>query len=488
MGEQVDDSGCTRARLNRRRLMGGLAGLAGAGLASAWVVPAAAGGITSAAKDVAGEVGAGAQALAIGVEAYVWGYPLVVMRRTMLLQTQTGGVPINGFANAHALATPQDRSVVLPNIDTLYSLAWLDLRGGPLVLHVPDTHGRYYVLQMLDMYTNTFANIGKRVTGTLEGRFLISGPDWHGAVPMNMKPVTAPTNTVWIIGRTLVNGEADVPNVVALQNQYTLTPLSTYLGTPTAATPIPTPAATGTSGSPQDVASAGIEFYDELGMALVGNPPPADQASLLQRFGKVGIGPGRTPSTQVDDLAVRAALAAAPAAGDQLMTKIAKAAGKPANGWTVDLHTGTYDEHFLLRALTAKNGLGANVPAEAVYAIARVDAAGQTLSGAHAYRLSFAAGQLPPVDAFWSLTLYGTDLFLVANPINRYAITDRTAGLQRTANGGLDIYIQHEAPAGHEANWLPAPAGEFLLVLRAYNPKPPILDGSYTIPQVRQIG
>jgi hypothetical protein len=249
-------------------------------------------------------------------------------------------------------------------------------------------------------------------------------------------------------------------------------------------TPAPAPPGCGANlGSPQDLASAGAGFFDELGSYLAADPAPAADRAQLDRFASLGIGPGQKPSTSGDPAAV-ARLATAVRLGDQQITQAAAAGAVRRDGWSVRLDIGTYGQNYLVRAATAKAGLGANVPAESVYYFGTIDAAGQPLTGTANYRMHVAAGQLPPVDprGFWSVTLYDADHFLVENPLKRYAIGDRTPGLQKNPDGSLDLYIGHTAPAGHESNWLPAPAAAFSLILRGYIPEPAILQGQWTPP------
>jgi hypothetical protein len=413
-------------------------------------------------------------------EAYVYGVALLDEQRVI------NQFPANTLINVTRLSTPTERLVPAPNVDTLYTVARLELAAGPLVVHVPEEHGRYYTLQLLDAYTNTFGYIGRRVTGTSPGNFAITGPGWRGRLPAGVKRISAPTPTVWVIGRTLVNGPADVPNVNAIEREYTLTPLSRFGGSPLPALFVP-----GSMLKPPPL-PRGLAFYDAIDAAMQQNPPPRSDAALLGRFAKIGIGPGRTPSTEPLSAATRRALLAGLSDGRRQIasygSRLMSSSERAHHGWVVPPSgTGNYGSDYLLRAYIANSALGANVPAEAIYPFAFVDRSLRPLSGRHRYVLHFTAGQLPPVGAFWSLTMYDKSLFLVPNALDRYAVGDRTAGLRRGRDGSLDILLQH-APPRNRSNWLPAPAGAFVLALRLYQPKPSVMAGRWPLPTITRVG
>jgi hypothetical protein len=416
-------------------------------------------------------------------DAYVWGLPLVVTERT--LQSLAARLPENHLTFQPALSNVTTRTIVSPNTDTLYAVAPLDLRGEPYVLTLPAIHDRYYSFQFISAYTDSFAYIGTRATGGRAGRWAITAPGWHGRLPSGVTRLESPTPQLLLLGRFLATGEADVARVHALGRHITFEPLSTITGAP----PAPAPPAFGPpAGTAQSVAAAGIGFFDQLGDALAINPPtdPVERRTL-ESFSNLGIGPGRHPGTQVRDPRLRAALLAGMRIG---AGQIAAQAGKlssTTNGWTFNLHIGAYGHDAALRAAVAETGWGANVPAEAVYAHAERDENGTPLNGADRYVVHFARGHLPPVKAFWSVTMYGPDLFFIANPINRYAIGSHTPGLRYNPDGSLDIYVQHGAPMGHESNWLPAPAGPFLLIMRLYLPESSVLEGRYDYPPVEVV-
>jgi hypothetical protein len=425
--------------------------------------------------------GAAKRAFDLGLRAYVYGLPLLNEKRVIDI------FPPNTLISVTQLSNPAQRLVVLPNVDTVYTVARLKLDDGPLVLHVPPEPGRYYTMQLLDAYTNSFGYVGSRTTGTGAGDYAIAGPGWKGALPSGVRLVRSPTPTVWLLGRTLVNGEGDLPAVNAIQHEYKLTPLAQYGGEPRPSIFLPS------SNLTPPALPTGLEFFDAMGAAMKDDPPPKRDRRLLRRLARVGIAPGVQTSRAKLSAARRAGLEAAVSAGPRLLAsyglRTSRASAKRHNGWLLPAPAiGNFGTDYLLRAYVSDIALGANVRREAVYPVAETDSRGRRLSGAHRYRLHFAPGKLPPVRAFWSLTLYGPDRFLVDNPIDRYAVGNRTAGLARNADGSLDVYIRHDPPPGRESNWLPAPAGRFSLVLRLYVPKRSVLQDRWPLPRVKRTG
>lgn len=417
----------------------------------------------------------------LSAEAYIYGVGLVYEQRVI------SHFPADTLVNVTQLSTPAETLIPAPNVDTLYTVARLELGTGPLVVHVPEEHGRYYVLQILDAYTNTFAYVGRRTTGTHPGNYAIVGPGWHGQLPAGVKRIQAPTPTVWVLGRTLVEGPQDIPNAQAIQHGYTLTPLNRYGGPPLSALYLPKSVL-----QPSPVPQ-GLAFFDQMDALLAADPPPPSDAALLRSFASIGLGPGRSPSTEKLSNAVRADLLAGISDGtaeiNRYADKLSATSERAHNGWVVPPpDTGDYGSDYLLRAYIAINALAANVPAEAIYPFAYVDQTGAPLSGRHRYVLHFAAGELPPVEAFWSLTMYDQQLFLVPNQLDRYAIGNRTPGLHFGRDGSLDILIQHSPPRGSRSNWLPAPSGVFALALRLYQPKPSARNGTWPLPTVTRVG
>ncbi|ADB51808.1 DUF1254 domain-containing protein [Conexibacter woesei] len=440
---------------------------------------------------------------ALAAAAYVYGFPLVfdleqVQRFSERGLGQLRAAPFNTFAHAAKLATPQDTFVSVNN-DTLYSIAQLDLSAGAQLLHVPDSDGRYYVLQFVDAWTNNFAYVGRRGTGTGEGTFLLTPPGWSGTVPAGARRIAVPTGVATIVGRWACEGTADVPAVRALQQQLTLTDANGDAdagsggGVPTAG-----------EGLPEAVA-----FFERLRVWMAAFPPSAPEQALQRRFAPLGLldehaSFGHASASLTD------VLAAGYAAGQKRLEEASHGGlSEPVNGWSTLLHMFDYNADWfelgtldtpewkiadrerahVLRAVAARVGLWGNHAYEAFYAQVFDDADGERLDGGRRYEIRFET--LPPVDAFWSLTMYDTpDYYLVANPLERYSIGDRTRGLVRAADGSLTLVLQHEQPDEPErrANWLPTPAGGFRPLMRLYQPRPEVLEGRYELPPVVRVG
>jgi hypothetical protein len=437
-----------------------------------------------------------AEAEAIATLGYIYGYPLVLMDMTRAAST----TPANRFNHMGAFPDDTFTDVVSPNVDTLYSAAWLDVGKEPIVLAVPDLGRRYYTLQLLDAWTNVIAAPGTRTTGNGKGAFAIIGPDWSGNVPSSVEAIQSPTSMVWLIGRTYTAGKSDYDAVHAIQRQYQLVPLSAWGRKPTEAAAraraAPPPAASAAPAAAHaappvtEVDKLDAEtFFARLARLMARNPPASADAPMVQRLARLGISPGaafdlaRLPASVAD--AIEAGVAAGRA---RLHGSAAASLGKPVDGWRLSLDLGHYGTNYEHRAAVALIGLGANLAADAVYAGADTDADDRPLSGEHRYVLRFPAGGLPPVKAFWSLTMYDARHFLAANPIGRYALGDRDP-MRADPDGALDIVIQHDDPGPERrANWLPAPGGEFNLILRLYYPKPPVLEGSWRPPAIARVG
>jgi len=415
----------------------------------------------------------------IAQEAYIWGVPLV-LQAMYLQRSRDRKFPMNRFTVSTQLASPDDKNAG-PNVDTLYGFAWLDLRKEPIVLHVPDTQDRYYCIQMIDMYSNSFAYVGRRATGTKEGRYVISLQGWQGSLPKGAVKIESPTSHVMALTRTLVRGPADLPAACAIQQKYILSPLSRIAHTPLA----PQEVVSAITEFPVlDLVAGGAKYFDELGVGLAQDPPPARENAPLERFAKAGIGPDRRPSESQDGQ-LAATLRQSALAADALV-KSANVSSQ-VNGWRVNYRVTPFTADRLFRASVNRMGPGVHIAQEALYFGTQTDAGNNPLTGAVRYRMHFPPGQMPPVDAFWSLILYGADYFLVRNPINRYSISDRTEGLAHNPDGSLDISIQQEAPEKGRENWLPAPAGPFRLVLRTYQPRPAILNQTWKPPLLERI-
>jgi hypothetical protein len=411
---------------------------------------------------------------AAGVAAYVYGLAPVSVYET------TQRFPENQLVSIAALTDPTVRTVVLPNHDTTYTVGRLQLSGGPRVLDVPDTAGRYYVIQLLDAYSNTFAYVGRRTTGTRAGSYAVVPPGFKGALPAGVKRIQSPTNLVWVLGRTLVQDAADMPAVAALMGGYRFTALDAWTAgqrqNPLVLGAFPT--------VPTVEIPTGLDYFARLGEILATDPAPKRDACALKAFARAGIGPGKAPSGAALIAAVRAGKAIVAEAEDRAN----RFGARRNNGWVLPgPYVGAYGRNYLGRAVIATAALGANTRPETVYPLAVDDVDGRPLSGRHRYAIRFPRGQLPPANAFWSVTTYGKDRYLVPNPIDRYTIGDRTEGLRRGPDGSLTIYVQHGRPKGAAAaNWLPAPSGRFRLAMRIYEPRRSALNGRWLPPPVQR--
>ncbi|CAG2146921.1 hypothetical protein LMG31506_03505 [Cupriavidus yeoncheonensis] len=426
---------------------------------------------------------------ALSAEVFTYAYPLVLMdvtRELMSLRT-----PPNTFSHKRTFPDASFTEVVTPNADTLYSSAWLDLSKEPVVLSVPDTRGRYYLMPLMDAWTNVFASPGKRTTGTQRGNFVITGPGWEGPLPKGMKQIKSPTAMVWLIGRTQANGKKDFPAVHRLQDQYRLTPLSAWQMGVRAAPEKPAPRSpTLDTQSPpvEQVAAMDAQaFFSRFASLLPANPPAAADAAMVEKMRRMGLEPGVPFKTTVlEPSTARAVQEGATAALQAISEMSRKGSADAGNGWVMHRDLGNYGVNYGRRAVTAMVGLGANLPEDAIYASTRTDAAGKALQGSTSYVLHFAKDQLPPARAFWSLSLYNQRQAFVENPIGRYAIGSRDH-LRYNRDGSLDIYIQHERPErGRVANWLPAPPDALNMTLRAYWPEQALLDGTWMPPPVER--
>lgn len=463
--------------------------------------PPAATTAPAAAPDAAASADAQArekQALEAGVEAVVYGLPLVIMDITRAKTTNVSSpgefsAPVNQFVHVRAFPDASFKDVVRANVDTLYSSAWLDLSKEPIVLSVPDTKDRYYLMPMIDAWTNIFASPGKRTTGTQAGNYAITGPGWSGTLPAGVTELKSPTNMVWIIGRTQTNGPQDYAAVHAIQDGYSLVPLSSF-GKPYTPPEGTVDPAIDMKAAPVDQlkAMSSAAFFDRMASLLQSNPPPASEAPVLEKLKAIGIVPGAKFDPSTLDPAVAKGLEQSLPAALEKLTAASKEAGAPVNGWRVpSMILGNFGTDYGTRAVVSLVGLGANLPQDAVYPSAFVDADGQPLDGADRYVIRFDKDATPPVNAFWSITLYDANSFFVANPINRQAISSWMP-LKTSADGSLEIYVQAESPGkDKESNWLPAPSsGPFNLTLRMYWPKetaPSIVDGSWKPPAVTKV-
>lgn len=436
------------------------------------------------------------------IDAYIYGYPLVTMEMTRRVMTNVAAptgthAPMGQFARLREYPTAAFRDVTAPNADTLYTLAWVDVTKEPWILSIPDMGDRYYLFPMLDGWTNVFQDPGKRTTGGGAQKYAIVGPGWQGTLPDGVQRYDSPTGIVWILGRIYCTGtKEDYAAVHALQDQVSVVPLSQF-GKPY------TPPA-GHVDPKIDVKTAvreqvnsfdGITYFKLLAQLMKTNPPAAADAPMVETLAKLGIVPGKDFDPSKLDPAVKAGIQAAPRpAQDSIMRwlKEGLVTGdmKLQDGWLFSTNMGVYGTDYRQRALVTAIGLGANRPQDAIYPMSDGPDVLQSYDGAKKYVMHFPKGELPPVQGFWSLTMYDAGYFFVANPLNRYSISKRN-DLKENADGSVDLYIQHASPgADKESNWLPAPAGKFILMLRMYWPPetpPSILDGSWKIPRVSAV-
>ncbi len=429
-------------------------------------------------------------AFALATRGYEYGLPLLDMQRTFAKSTSVnvsngkGGGPVNQFNHFTKLADAKDRTVVAPNGDTVYSMAWLDLRAQPLVIHTPKPTKRFHVLEMLSPYTENFANIGSPAKAHPDGDYLITGPAFNGKVPKGLTRIRSPYDRIWIIGRTYNTGPADLPATMKVQHTYRIVPLNRWNAKkPYGYTP-PKPKHRDTTLDETHVPGTATgedaaTFFDALGDELKRFPPPAADAPILADLKTLGIGPGLHP-TQAGSLSdaqrqgLRDAVTGGPAHLQGLLLGKYFDGFDAHNGWLVG-KTGRYGTDYVTRGVVDKYGLGAPTPDVSVYPLTLFDRDKGPLSGKQRYVAHFAAGTFPPpVKFFWSMTMYDNDGFLVDNPKNRYVVNNRT-GLKQNADGSMDIYIQGAEPTdpAQRANWLPSPQPTatqtgFRLMVRLY--------------------
>jgi hypothetical protein len=423
----------------------------------------------------------------IAEEAYIYFYPLVIMdvSRKHFTNIEAGKMfargPMNTFSHARTFPPATFRGVTHANFDTLYSVGWLDLTKEPVIISVPDTHGRYYLLQLLDMWTDSFAGVGKRTTGTSPGDFAIVGPGWHGQLPQGVQRIDAPTPFVWVIGRTRTDGPQDYDAVHEVQDGYKMTLLSQWGKPPQAVTVKIDPSVDMKTPPVKQVEQMTSDAYFAYAAELlkVNGPHLTDQPTLARIKG-LGIEAGQSFDPAKAPPAVREALQAAPAVAQKEIIAEWPRVGRTENGWVMNTDSGVYGANYLKRAAVAMFEIGMNLPEDSIYP----DTAATALDGHNNYVMHFAKGALPPVDEFWSVTVYDLHGFTVPNPSDRYTLGDRS-NLKANADGSVDIYLQNKSPgADKESNWLPVPEQPFSLHARLYSPRPGAIDGTWAMPPV----
>lgn len=471
----------------------------GAALAAAFALSICVQPSTATAQSVTAD-----EANAIATDAYLYFYPLITMdiTRKQLVNQEPGkgiGGPANSFVNIPAFPSADMKVVVRPNFDTLYSSGQLDLTKEPMIVSAPDTNGRYYLLPMLDMWTNVFASPGSRTTGTKAGNFLVVPPGWRPdlrekvveefKLPKDIQRIDAPTPYVWIIGRTKTDGPADYEAVRKIQAGYKITPLSEWGKTPKpveqkidASVDMKTPPKV------QVDTMAGDKYFAYAAELMKLHPPHITDQPIVAQMKRLGIEPGKSFDVAAADPVVKKAIESAPEAGQKAMEWKVPTLARVANGWSMNTDTmGVYGNYYLKRAIVAQLGLGANLPEDAIYPLNLADEAGRPLDGANRYTINFDKSAVPPVNAFWSITLYDKDGFQVANSLNRFAVSSWMP-FKHNPDGSLTLYFQNESPGkDKEANWLPAPKGPFNLTMRLYAPKSEALTGRWNPPPVTQV-
>ena len=421
---------------------------------------------------------------AIAKEAWLYAYAPVQSYQTIYNQTQNKDFPgyvggFNRFRHYARMATPADKDIVTPNNDTPYSWAWLDLRAEPFVLSLPAVPApRYYVNQWFDLYTHNFAYTGVRATGREAGTYLFVGPRWKGTVPKGITTVFhSETEFVGTLTRTQLDGPDDLSAMQAVQAQYKLTPLSQFTGrtAPPPAPPIVWPV--------WDAKRAeGIDFISYLNALLPFIPTVSSEKAMFARFAKIGIGPGKQFDPAKLDAVTLAAIEQGVADGSKQLKEqaLAQTSSKELFGTRDELGP----DYVMKRSMAAMLGIYGNTKQEAIYGSQQTSPDGKVLDGNKRWVLRFEPGQLPPVNIFWSITMYNLpERFLVENPINRYSIGDRTAGMKKGPDGSLEVYMQNDNPGPDKlSNWLPTPKGPFFFVARLYGPKQPVMDGTWQLP------
>ena len=438
------------------------------------------------------------EAIGIAVDAYIYGYPLVTFDMVRKQQTNVAApdaehAPMGQVIKMRTYPAVDNHCCAAPNADTLYTEVWLDVSKEPWVFSIPDMGDRYTIMPMLDGWSEVFEVAGSRTTGGKPQTYAITGPGWSGVLPPGVTQVKSPTGMVWILGRIYSTGTAeDYQAVHALQDKFSVVPLSAY-GKPYTPPPgIVDPGVDMTTAVRKQVNSLGIDAYFScLAQLMKTNPPTAQDAPIVARMAKIGLVPGQDFDPNKLGFLDQEAIKLVPKLALLEMGLHLKRQ-KTTNGWLYFTKgVGDFGADYLLRGMANLLGPGWNRPQDAVYPLSQKDANGDEYNGSeHNYVMRIEKGRMPPAEAFWSLTLYDTDFFFVPNPIDRYDLSQRNTFITKP-DGSVDLYIQAESPGkDKEANWLPAPKGKFNLVMRIYWPRetpPSILDGTWTPPGVKRV-
>ena len=437
------------------------------------------------------------EAVSTAVDAYIYGYPLVTMDMTRKQMTNiaapdAGHAPMGQLVRMRTYPAVDYHAVTAPNADTLYTTAWLDVSGEPWIFSVPDMGDRYYLLPMLDGWTDVFQVPGKRTTGGEAQMYAITGPGWTGTLPKGVTEYKSPTGLVWILGRIYCTGTPDdYAKVHALQDKFSLVPLSSY-GKPYKPLPGEVDANFDMKTAVRDQVDvlSVDDYFNYLAKLMKTNPPAADDAPIVAKMATIGLVPGQDFDPSKLGAFDKEAIKTVPKLAQVKIMEYFKKAAEPANGWMyLTRNIGVYGTEYLQRALVTAIGLGANRPQDAIYPTSQKDAAGREYDGNKNYVMHFDKGQMPPVNGFWSLTMYDATYFFVPNPLNRYTLSQRNKFVTN-ADGSVDLYLQADSPGkAKEANWLPAPKAKFTPMLRLYWPKetpPSIIDGTWKPPAIEE--
>lgn len=422
----------------------------------------------------------------VGTLAYLYGYPIVDMHTQMHNEThrldpdQQVYAAVNRLYRYPAIVGPHTAgNLRAPNNDTLYFSGWFDVSSQPLIIHTPDTAGRYFTIAVTNLYAEV-EHIGRRTTGTAEGYFALVGPKWHGELPPDVKVIPVESEQGWLLGRMLVDGPDDFDTAMSLVNNIWLAGLSEF-------TPGKPPGAPGEMSGERIDPRAGLAFFDVLNAHLRDLPPRAGEEALMSQFDLIGVGRHHDFDPQTLSAGARRGLERAIVDGEAIVQAATQRTIPDYNGWMISREIGRYGFSYMHRASVARGGYG-NLPEESLYPAMVFDADGELMDGSRRYRLHFAPGQLPPVEGFWSLSAYRlNDLQLEENALARYSIGDRTQGLVYNPDGSLTLTLQHEKPADDSANWLPVPEGRFMLVMRLYAPTEAILGNDYLLPRLENV-
>ena len=429
----------------------------------------------------------------IATEGYLYFYPMVLMEMTRRVSTNTAHGekiargPMGAFVHARAFPPGNFQTVVRPNFDTLYSTAWLDLAAEPYVISVPAMEGRFFMLPLYDMWSEVFASPGTRTHGEGPLTFALCHPQWRGELPAGIERINAPTPTVWVIGRTETHGVGDYAGVHELQDAMRLAPLSTW---PDFA-PMPFVKDEGIDMKTPpmiQVESLSARDYFMLASDLVAkNPPHPTDWGMLARLARTGFVAGAPFDLDLVESTVREAYEKSRTRAAEQMRRRFATIVPFVNGWASVADMAVWGNAYLKRAMIALAGLGANPGEESLYPNLQRDGNGETLRGTSHYVLHFDAGQLPPVDAFWSLTVYDPRGYQVENELSRFALGDRDELVYRD-DGSLDIFLASDHPGDAQvANWLPVPEGNFVVTMRLYLPRDEALDGRWNPPPARRL-